>query len=82
MSMREPLVEAVAGQIALLGTGGLRGQTVGESEPFISTDRPSIANSSVVVPKVTSKLKTVYWQPTLKASTLLTSPRPAIRSAK
>jgi len=35
----------------LLGTIGLRGQTTGDSEPTISTDRPSVANSSVVVPK-------------------------------
>jgi len=34
----------------VLGTVGLRGQTAGDSEPSISTDRPSVANSSVVVP--------------------------------
>lgn len=42
---------ALAFSIALLETVGLRGQTVGRSETSISTDRPSIANSSVVVPK-------------------------------
>jgi len=35
----------------LLGTVSLRGQTTGDSESTISTDRPSVANSSVVVPR-------------------------------
>jgi len=35
----------------LLGSAGLRGQTSADSEPTISTDRPSVANSSMVVPK-------------------------------
>lgn len=35
----------------LLGAVGLRGQTATEPQPSISTDRPSVANSSVVVPK-------------------------------
>jgi hypothetical protein len=37
--------------LVLLGAVGLQGQAVADSEPFISTDRPSIANSSIVVPK-------------------------------
>jgi hypothetical protein len=37
--------------ILLLGTRSIRGQTTADSEAFISTDRPSIANSSLVVPK-------------------------------
>jgi len=35
----------------LLEAIGLQGQTAGNSAPSISTDRPSVANSSVVVPK-------------------------------
>jgi len=36
---------------ALLAGAGLRGQTAPDSETYISTDRPSVANSSVVVPR-------------------------------
>jgi len=35
----------------LLGSVSLGGQTAGDSESTISTDRPSVANSSVVVPR-------------------------------
>ena len=45
---RLALVFSVA---TFFGTSPLRGQTGPESDAWISTDRPSIANSSVVVPK-------------------------------
>lgn len=37
--------------VVLPGTVPLRGQTASDSEETISTDRPAVANSSVVVPK-------------------------------
>jgi len=42
---------ALVFSLALLGTLHLRAQTAADSEPTITTDRPSVANSSVVVPR-------------------------------
>lgn len=47
---RDRLIVAFSA-LFLLGAVGLRGQTAPDSQPSISTDRPSVANSSVVVPK-------------------------------
>lgn len=63
----------------LLGTVGLQGQTVADSEPFISTDRPSVANSSIVVPKGDFQVENGLLMTKMHGQYILDFPETALR---
>ena len=63
----------------LLGAVGLRGQTAADSKPSISTDRPSVANSSVVVPKGDFQVENGLLIANTQGQSVLDLPETALR---
>ena len=63
----------------VFGTVALQGQTVADSEPFISTDRPSVANSSTVVPKGDLQLENGLLMTNIQGQYILDLPESALR---
>ena len=63
----------------LLGAVDLRGQTAADAQPSISTDRPSVANSSVVVPKGDFQVENGLLTTNIQGQSILDLPETALR---
>ena len=61
------------------GTVALQGQPVADAEPFISTDRPSVANSSIVVPKGDFQVENGLLMTNMQGQYILDFPESALR---